>query len=129
VRILLASAGLWPIAALAAAPLKVIVRSRWIQLADLGGAGEGLLCGQRHVDRVDADPSSVFQLTGLIDGKFDIAINAIDNLIAYREGQGEEPRVGPDLVAVMGGDSRCWANIRASSRACASRGLKRIATR
>ncbi len=27
-------------------------------------------------------PSSVFQLTNLIDGKFDIAITAIDNVIA-----------------------------------------------
>src|SRR6266702_5587301 len=49
-------------------------------------------------------PSSVFQLVNLIDGKFDIAMTAIDNLIAYREGQGEEPRVGPDLIAVMGAD-------------------------
>jgi ABC-type nitrate/sulfonate/bicarbonate transport system substrate-binding protein len=53
---------------------------------------------------VTPTPNSVFQLTNLIDGKFDIAITAIDNLIAYREGQGEEPRVGPDLIAVMGGD-------------------------
>src|SRR5882762_8832545 len=44
-------------------------------------------------------PSSVFQLTNLIDGKFDIAMTAIDNLIAYREGQGEDPVQGPDLIA------------------------------
>ncbi len=50
-------------------------------------------------------PSSVFQLTNLIDGKFDIAMTAIDNLIAYREGQGEVPRPGPDLFAFMGGDN------------------------
>jgi ABC-type nitrate/sulfonate/bicarbonate transport system substrate-binding protein len=49
--------------------------------------------------------SSVFQLTNLIDGKFDIAMTAIDNLIAYREGQGEEPVLGRDLQAVMGGDT------------------------
>ena len=49
-------------------------------------------------------PGSVYQLTNLIDGKFDIAMTAIDNLIAYREGQGEDPKVGPDLVAVMGAD-------------------------
>ena len=34
-------------------------------------------------------PNSVFQLTNLIDGKFDIAMTAIDNVIAYMEGQGE----------------------------------------
>jgi len=50
-------------------------------------------------------PGSVFQLTNLIAGKFDIAMTAIDNLIAYREGQGEEPVPGPDLEAVMGSDN------------------------
>src|SRR6267143_3310443 len=50
-------------------------------------------------------PSSVFQLTNLIEGKFDIAMTAIDNLIAYREGQGEVPKLGPDLFAFMGGDN------------------------
>ncbi len=50
-------------------------------------------------------PNSVSQLTGLIDGKFDIAMTAIDNLIAYREGQGEAKVDGPDLIAVMGADN------------------------
>ena len=53
---------------------------------------------------VTPTPGSVYQLVNLIDGKFDIAMTAIDNLIAYREGQGEDPKVGPDLVAVMGAD-------------------------
>jgi ABC-type nitrate/sulfonate/bicarbonate transport system substrate-binding protein len=55
--------------------------------------------------KVTPTPSSVFQLTGLIEGKFDIAMTAIDNLIAYREGQGEEPVPGPDLFAFMGSDN------------------------
>jgi ABC-type nitrate/sulfonate/bicarbonate transport system substrate-binding protein len=55
--------------------------------------------------KVTPTPSSVFQLTNLIDGKFDIAMTAIDNLIAYREGQGEEPVLGPDLFAFMGSDN------------------------
>ncbi len=55
--------------------------------------------------RITPTPSSVFQLTNLIDGKFDIAMTAIDNLIAYREGQGEVPKPGPDLFAFMGGDN------------------------
>lgn len=53
---------------------------------------------------VTLTPGSVYQLVNLIDGKFDIAITAIDNLIAYREGQGEDPKLGPDLIAVMGCD-------------------------
>src|SRR5882672_9473527 len=55
--------------------------------------------------KITPTPSSVFQLTNLIDGKFDIAMTAIDNLIAYREGQGEVPKAGPDLFAFMGGDN------------------------
>src|SRR5256885_5983288 len=55
--------------------------------------------------KVTPTPNSVFQLTNLINGKFDIAMTAIDNLIAYREGQGEEPVLGPDLIAFMGGDN------------------------
>src|SRR6266496_4936339 len=54
--------------------------------------------------RITPTPGSVYQLVNLIDGKFDIAMTAIDNLIAYREGQGEDPKVGEDLIAVMGGD-------------------------
>ena len=50
-------------------------------------------------------PNSVFQLTNLIDGKFDIAMTAIDNVIAYMEGQGEAPtQAKPDLTVFMGGD-------------------------
>ena len=55
--------------------------------------------------RLTPTVSSVFQLTNLIGGKYDIAMTAIDNLIAYREGQGEEPVLGRDLQAVMGGDT------------------------
>ena len=48
-------------------------------------------------------PSSVYLMTGLIEGRFDIASAAIDNLVAYQEGQGEAPvKVTPDLVAFMG---------------------------
>jgi ABC-type nitrate/sulfonate/bicarbonate transport system substrate-binding protein len=51
-------------------------------------------------------PNSVFQLTNLIDGKFDIAMTAIDNVIAYMEGQGEAPtQAKPDLTVFMGGDN------------------------
>lgn len=51
-------------------------------------------------------PNSIFQLTSLIDGKFDIAMTAIDNVIAYVEGQDSVAlSVRPDLIAVMGGDN------------------------
>ncbi len=51
-------------------------------------------------------PSSAFQLSNLIDGKFDIGHTAIDNVIAYMEGQGEAKfESKPDLVVFMGGDN------------------------
>jgi len=51
-------------------------------------------------------PNSVFQLANLIDGKFDIAMTAIDNVVAYDEKQGEAPSIAKsDLIAFMGGDN------------------------
>jgi ABC-type nitrate/sulfonate/bicarbonate transport system substrate-binding protein len=51
-------------------------------------------------------PNSVFQLTGLIEGRFDIAMTAIDNVVAYMEGQGEaKVDREPDIFAFMGGDN------------------------
>ncbi len=64
---------------------------------------KGLFARQGLDVRVTPTPNSTFQLTGLIEGKFDIAMTAIDNLIAYREGQGSV--LGPDLFAFMGGDT------------------------
>jgi len=49
-------------------------------------------------------PNSVFQLTNLIEGKFDIGMTAFDNVVAYMEGQGEVPvSTQPDLFVFMGG--------------------------
>ena len=51
-------------------------------------------------------PNSLLQMAGLIDGEFEIAMTAIDNVIAYMEGQGEAPtRNQPDIVSVMGSSS------------------------
>jgi len=51
-------------------------------------------------------PDSVFQLTSLIEGKFDIGMTAFDNVVAYMEGQGERPvSTQPDLLTFMGGDN------------------------
>src|SRR5437763_15670470 len=48
-------------------------------------------------------PNSIYLMTGLIEGRFDIATSSLDNLVAYQEGQGEAPvKVQPDLVAFMG---------------------------
>jgi ABC-type nitrate/sulfonate/bicarbonate transport system substrate-binding protein len=46
-------------------------------------------------------PGSVQQLPNLIRGDTDLALTLIDNVVAYREGQGEVPIVGPDLIGMM----------------------------
>jgi len=55
---------------------------------------------------IQGTKGSVAQMTDLSEGKFDIAMTAIDNIVAYVEGQGEAP-IGaqPDFVAVMGSDN------------------------
>ncbi|HMF27834.1 MAG TPA: ABC transporter substrate-binding protein, partial [Candidatus Cybelea sp.] len=69
-------------------------------------AGEKGLFAQNGIEvKITPTPNSVVQLTGLIEGKFDIAMTAVDNLVAYREGQGEAQVLGPDLIAFMGGDN------------------------
>ena len=51
-------------------------------------------------------PGSLAQMEGLIDGKFDVAMTAVDNLIAYVEDEGEaKTDAAPDIVAVMGSDN------------------------
>jgi ABC-type nitrate/sulfonate/bicarbonate transport system substrate-binding protein len=61
----------------------------------------------RHGVKVNTvnTPNSRFQLVGMIEGKFDIAMTAIDNLIAYREGQGGVELDASELIAVMGADN------------------------
>jgi ABC-type nitrate/sulfonate/bicarbonate transport system substrate-binding protein len=56
--------------------------------------------------RLTPTPNSAFQLVNLIEGKFDIGVTAIDNVIAYMEGQGEASVAKqPDLFVFMGGDN------------------------
>jgi ABC-type nitrate/sulfonate/bicarbonate transport system substrate-binding protein len=53
-----------------------------------------------------ATPNSVAQMTELAQGQFEIAMTAVDNIVAYVEGQGEAP-IGaqPEFFAFMGSDS------------------------
>lgn len=85
--------------------LKVIVFPGGFNWPIWAAADKGFF--NRHGVRpvITPTPNSRTQLTGLIDGKFDIAMTAIDNVIAYREGQAGIDVNGSDLVAVMGGDN------------------------
>ncbi|CAM5468306.1 ABC transporter substrate-binding protein [Eoetvoesiella caeni] len=85
-------------------PLEVIVFPGGFNWPIWVAQDKGFFADNHVSINVTPTPSSSFQLSGLIDGKFDIAMTAFDNLVAYREGQGETDKVGPDLVAVMGAD-------------------------
>ncbi len=67
------------------------------------GQDKGFFAREGLDVRLEPTPGSIAQMSGLIDGRFDIAMTAIDNIVAYMEEQGEAETVAqPDLVAVMG---------------------------
>ncbi len=70
------------------------------------GQSEGFFAREGIEVSLLPTPNSIAQMTGLAEGAYDIAITAIDNIVAYVEGQGEAP-IGPqpDFFAFMGSDS------------------------
>src|SRR5690625_3699852 len=55
---------------------------------------------------VTPTPNSKYQMVNFIDGKYDIAMTAMDNVVAYAEGQGAAPtEQEPDIFAFMGSDN------------------------
>ena len=97
-----------------------------INLPLWAGAAHGMFARRGIETELVMTPNSVEQLTGLAAGKFDIAMTAIDNIVAYREKQGEVRAEGDtDFFAFMGPTTRScasWCNptFRAS-RICAER--------
>lgn len=85
--------------------LKVIIFPGGFNWPIWAGQEQGLFAQQGLEVKTINTPNSTFQLTGLIKGDFDIAMTALDNIIAYREGQGAPGADGSDLVAVMGADN------------------------
>src|SRR5947208_6258591 len=95
-----------PVPAGAQEPLEVIVFPGGFNWPIWAAQAKGSFAREGLRVKLTPTPSSVFQLTNLIEGKFDIGMTAIDNVIAYQEGQGEAPVSGtPDLFAFMGGDN------------------------
>jgi ABC-type nitrate/sulfonate/bicarbonate transport system substrate-binding protein len=85
--------------------LKVIIFPGGFNWPIWVGQEQGFFARQALEVKTINTPNSTFQLTGLIKGDFDIAMTALDNIIAYREGQGAPGADGSDLVAVMGADN------------------------
>ena len=68
---------------------------------------QGYFAGEKIDVKIDFTPGSTYQLTHLIAGTYDMGFTAIDNIIAYREGQNEAylpPGTDVDLIAVMASD-------------------------
>jgi len=70
------------------------------------GQDKGFFAEQSIAIEMQGTPNSVTQMTDFSEGKFEIAMTAVDNIVAYVEGQGEAP-IGAqsDFMAVMGSDS------------------------
>jgi len=85
-------------------PLNVVVFGGGMNWPLWVAQEQGLFARNDLAVKVTNTPNSVFQITGLQEGKFDIAMTTFDNIVAYQEGQGEVtlPRP-PDFFAFMGG--------------------------
>lgn len=67
----------------------------------------GFFAAEEIEVKIDFTPGSTYQLTHMIAGTYDMGFTAIDNIIAYREGQNEAwlpPGTDVDLIAVLASD-------------------------
>lgn len=86
-------------------PLRVIVFAGGFNLPIWAAQRQGFFAEERLEIRLTPTPNSVYQMTQLLAGNYDIGMTAMDNVVAYQEGQNEAP-IGPDpdLFAFMGSD-------------------------
>jgi ABC-type nitrate/sulfonate/bicarbonate transport system substrate-binding protein len=86
--------------------LRVIVFAGGFNLPIWAGQRQGFFTEEGLRLDLTYTPNSVYQLTQLLAGNYDIGMTAIDNVVAYQEGQNEAP-IGPnpDLFAFMGSDN------------------------
>jgi ABC-type nitrate/sulfonate/bicarbonate transport system substrate-binding protein len=70
------------------------------------GQENGLFAVHGIAVALQGTPDSMTQMTDFAAGRFDIAMTAVDNIVAYVEDQGQAP-IGPqpEFVAVMGVDT------------------------
>lgn len=86
-------------------PLRVLAFDGGWNLPLWAGERNGFFEAQGVRVDLDYTPNSGFLVKSVLDGNADLAFAAIDNVIAYQEGQGEASIPdNPDLFAFMGGD-------------------------
>lgn len=95
-----------PAAARTTMPLTVNVFPGGFNWPIYVGQDKGFFSGHGISVAVLDTPNSIAQMTELAAGKFDIAMTAVDNIVAYVVGQGQAP-IGPqpEFSAFMGVDS------------------------
>jgi len=87
-----------------ARPLNLIVFGGGVNWPLWVAQDQGLFERNDLAVNLTTTPNSVFQITGMLEGKFDIAMTTFDNVVAYQEGQGEATLTRtPDFFAFMGG--------------------------
>lgn len=68
------------------------------------GEDQGFYADEGLKVELTPTPNSVYQITEFVKGTFDIASTAIDNIVAYQEGQGAaQLDRDPDMFVFMGG--------------------------
>jgi ABC-type nitrate/sulfonate/bicarbonate transport system substrate-binding protein len=87
-------------------PLRVIAFDGGWNLPVWAAQRQGFFEANGVTVQLSYTPNSVFLITALLDGKFEIGLAGIDNIVAYQEGQGEAKIPdNPDLFAFLGNDS------------------------
>lgn len=100
----------------APAPLRVIAFDGGWNLPVWAAQRQGFFEAQGVTVQLSYTPTSVYLITKLLDGTFDIALAGMDNIVAYQEGQGEAKIPdNPDLFAFLGGDGGFLSVVSAPS--------------
>jgi len=98
------------------APLRVISFDGGWNLPVWAAQRQGYFEANRVAVQIAYTPSSGFLVASLFDGKYDLALALVDNLIAYQEGQGEAKiPANPDLTVFMSGDGGFLSVVAAPS--------------
>ena len=97
-------------------PIRVITFDGGWNLPLWAAQRQGYFAANGVAVQVGYTPSSGFLVASLFEGKYDVALALIDNLVAYQEGQGEAKiPADPDLRAFMSGDGGFLSIVAAPS--------------
>lgn len=84
-------------------PVSIITFGGGFNLPAWAAERQGFFAKHGVAVKLTITPNSTYLMTNLIEGRFDIGIFGIDNLVAYQEGAGEgKTTAKADLVSFMG---------------------------